>query len=85
MNPKMRPQDSVGAIFCNLNARKTSNSLTKSKRIICNLLAVVACTTKNETKVLKIHKSRNLKSYYCSCINGRQRQATYDQMQGNYK
>jgi hypothetical protein len=36
--------------------------------------------------VLKNHKSRNLKSgYYCSCINGRQRQATYDWMQGNYE
>ena len=50
-----------------------------------HLLAIVACTTKNETKVLENHKSRNLKSYYCSCINGRQRQATYYWMQGNYE
>jgi hypothetical protein len=56
-----------------------------SKRIICNLLAIVARATKNEIKVLENHKSRNLKSYYCSCINERQRQATYDRMQGNYE
>jgi len=36
---------------------------------------------KKKNKVLKNHKSRNLKSYYCSCINGKQRQATYGQMQ----
>jgi hypothetical protein len=56
------------------------------KRILCNLLSNVASTTKNETKVLKNHKSKKFKSgYYYSCINRRQRQATYDQMQGNYE